>query len=63
MTKKFAEDTGQILYLTPVMFLSVFKMFKKLLKERQNVVKDIAVRYEEGLDKIRKKQNEIYGYH
>jgi hypothetical protein len=25
MTKKFAEDTGQILYMTPVMFLSVFK--------------------------------------
>ena len=63
MTKKFAEDTGQILYMTPVMFLSVFKQFKKLLKERQNVVKDIAERYEQGLDKIRKKQNEIYGYH
>lgn len=34
-----------------------------MLKERQNVVKDIAERYEAGLDKIRKKQNEIYGYH
>ena len=55
MTKKFAEETGQILYMTPTMFLAVFSQFKKLLKERQNVVKDIAERYEAGLDKIRKK--------
>jgi len=63
LTKKFAEDQGQILYMTPTMFLRVFNCYKKLLKERQVVVKDIAARYEAGLDKIRQTQEEIYKYH
>ena len=33
-TKKFAEEQGQILYMTPTMFLRVFNCYKKLLKER-----------------------------
>jgi dynein heavy chain len=53
MTKRFAEDQGQILYMTPTMFLRVFNCYKKLLKERQVVVKDISGRYEAGLEKIR----------
>ena len=63
MTKKFAEDQNQILYMTPTMFLRVFNCYKKLLKERQVVVKDIAARYEAGLDKIRQTQEAIYKYH
>jgi hypothetical protein len=51
--KKFAEEQGQIVYLTPTIFLRIFNCFKKLLKERQEIVKDIAQRYETGLDKIR----------
>ena len=54
ITKKYAEMEGQILYLTPTMYLRVFKTYTKLLKERQEVVKDIAARYELGLEKIRK---------
>ena len=57
MTKKFSEDEGQVLYLTPTLFLRVFDSYKKLLKERQVVVKDIASRYEAGLDKIRQTQD------
>jgi hypothetical protein len=45
------------------MFLRVFNCYTKLLDERQNVVKEIAVRYEVGLEKIRKTQEEIYKYH
>jgi hypothetical protein len=36
------------------MYLRVFNVFTKLLKERQEVVKDIAARYELGLEKIKK---------
>jgi len=36
------------------MYLRVFNVYTKLLKERQEVVKDIAARYELGLEKIRK---------
>ena len=63
MTKKFAEDQGQVLYMTPVMFLRVFNVYKKLLKERQSVVKEISQRYDAGLDKIRQTQDAIYRYH
>jgi len=63
MTKRFAEDQGQILYMTPTMFLRVFNTYKKLLKERQVVVKDISSRYEAGLEKIRQTQDAIYRYH
>jgi len=63
MTKKFSEDEGQILYMTPTLFLRVFDCYKKLLKERQVVVKDISSRYEAGLDKIRQTQDQIYKYH
>ena len=35
------------------MFLRVFNCYKKLLKERKIVVKDISARYDAGLDKIR----------
>lgn len=45
-TKKYAEDQGHIIYITPSMFLRVFKCYTKLLRERQEVVKDIAYRYE-----------------
>ena len=63
MTKKFAEDQGQVLYMTPAMFLRVFNCYKKLLKERHVVVKDISSRYEAGLEKIRQTQDAIYRYH
>ena len=63
MTKKLAEKKGQILYLTPTMFLRVFNCYKKLLKERQVVVKDISARYDAGLEKIRQTQDAIYRYH
>lgn len=63
MTKKFAEDQGQVLYMTPAMFLRVFDCYKKLLKERHVVVKDISSRYEAGLEKIRQTQDAIYRYH
>lgn len=63
MCKKFQEDVGQVMYLTPVQFLRVFSCYKKLLKVREKNVKDISGRYEEGLDKIRQKQMELYEYH
>ena len=63
MTKTYAEDQNQILYMTPTMFLRVFNCYKKLLKERQVVVKEISARYEAGLDKIRQTQDAIYSYH
>ena len=63
MTKKVAEDQGQVLYMTPAMFLRVFNCYKKLLKERHVVVKDISSRYEAGLEKIRQTQDAIYRYH
>lgn len=34
MTKTYAEEQNQILYMTPTMFLRVFNCYKKLLKER-----------------------------
>lgn len=55
MCRKFQEDVGQVMYLTPVQFLRVFKCYKKLLKVREENVKSISGRYEEGLDKIRQK--------
>jgi hypothetical protein len=49
--------------MTPTVFLRVFDCYKKLLKERQVVVKDISSRYEVGLDSIRQAQEAIYEYH
>jgi septation ring formation regulator EzrA len=49
--------------MTPTMFLRVFNTYKKLLAERQVVVKDISSRYEAGLEKIRQTQDAIYRYH
>jgi len=53
MTTRFAIEHEQNLYMTPTMFLRMFKVFKKLLKERSVVVQDISERYEAGLQKIR----------
>ena len=53
MTKKYAEEQGQVMYLTPILYLRVFSCYRKLLKERQEVVKDISARYDAGLEKIR----------
>lgn len=63
LTKAYAEDEDQILYMAPAMFLRVFTCYRKLLKERQAVVKDISLRYEAGLAKIKQTQDSIYRYH
>ena len=34
ITKKYAEMEGQILYITPTMYLRVFNVYTKLLSER-----------------------------
>jgi len=39
--------------MAPTMYLRVFVTYRKLLKERQTIVKDISSRYEAGLDKIK----------
>jgi len=53
MTRKYAEDEKHILTFTPTVYLSVFKCYKKLLKERKEIVKDVSQRYDQGLQKIR----------
>jgi uncharacterized protein YaaN involved in tellurite resistance len=63
VTKKYAEVEGQIVYVSPSMYLNVFGCFTKLLKQRQEVVKEISDRYESGLQKIRDTQEQIYVYH
>jgi hypothetical protein len=60
MAVPFAEEEGQVLYLTPAVYLKVFVCYRKLLKERQAIVKDISSRYEAGLDKIKLTQDAIY---
>lgn len=63
MTRKFQDDVGQVLYLTPVHFVQVFVTYRKLLKQRQELVAETSGKYEDGLEKIRRKQQELYDYH
>jgi dynein heavy chain len=63
VAKAYARDEAQTLYMAPAMFLRVFTCYRKLLKERQAVVKDISSRYEAGLAKIKQTQDAIYRYH
>ena len=60
---QFAEEEGQVLYFTPALYLRVFVCYRKLLKERQAIVKDISTRYEAGLDQIKLTQDTIYKFH
>jgi hypothetical protein len=46
MTRKYAEEEKHILTFTPTVYLSVFKCYKKLLKERKEIVKDVSQRYD-----------------
>ena len=41
----------------------MFGCYKKLLEERSVLVADTSSRYEDGLEKIRKKQEDLYNYH
>ena len=41
MADQFAVEHKSKIYITPVMFLRMFKTFKKLLRERKVVVEDI----------------------
>lgn len=59
----FAAEAGQTLHYSPANFLRVFVAYRKLLKERQEIVKDISQRYEAGLDQINETQDAIFHYH
>ena len=48
----FAKETGQKLYITPALFVRMFKTFKLLLNERRKKVEEIQARYYSGLAKI-----------
>jgi len=63
LAKSYAREEAQTLYMAPAMFLRLFTCYRKLLKERQAVVKDISSRYEAGLAKIKQTQDAIYRYH
>lgn len=63
MTRAYAEDEEQVLYMAPAMYLRVFTCYRKLLKERQAVVREISSRYEAGLAKIKQTQDAIYTYY
>ena len=41
----------------------MFKIYQRMLKERKRVVQDIQLRYQEGLEKLRKAQDAIYIYY
>lgn len=60
---EYADEEGQVLYFSPAIYLRIFTVYRKLLKERQAIVKDISSRYEAGLDQIKLQQNAIYRYH
>jgi hypothetical protein len=42
MTIKYSEEYKHVLTFTPTVYLSVFKCYKKLLKERKEIVKDVS---------------------
>ncbi|CDW77756.1 dynein heavy chain axonemal [Stylonychia lemnae] len=63
MSKKFFQQSGQILYFTPSSFLGMFSNFRRLHTERKKNVMDIQKRYENGLERIRVTQIAIQEYH
>lgn len=59
----YAQEEKQVLYFSPAIYLRLFVCYRKLLKERQFIVKDISHKYESGLEKIKIAQDAIYKYH
>ena len=61
--KKFGEQYNMVMQFTPVHFLRIFECYRRLLRERHTVVKNISKRYEAGLQKIKETQDQIFEYH
>ena len=62
VAKRFKEDHQHTLYFTPVFFMTTFKTYRSLLKERKQNVESIQKRYDKGLKEIKKTQDAVNYY-